>query len=405
MSQHRSQHLEWVDFVIVGGGLAGGLAALRLKATRPEFSLRVVDSGEPGARTWSFHASDLPPRLFPWVESFAAGRWSRYEVRFPSYARVLDSDYRSIRSEEFFARARVELGQSWCSGQFVRAVEAVQGGALVRLEDGSFLRARCVLDARGAPGPLTRRVGYQKFLGLDVRLKSPHGLTRPVLMDATCAQSDGYRFFYVLPWTSDTLLIEDTYYSDDGGIDSGSGGRAECEIRLYAERQGWEIESVLRRESGALPIPLVKDWFAPAPIAPGLPAVPIGMSGGFFHPTTGYSLPRAAEIADVICGVAPGLAGAMASAVAHAVAGCSRRWARQDVFFRLLNRMLFEAALPRERIQVFSRFYRLNERLIQRFYASRFGVADRARTLLGKPPVPVTRALRVLAPTERRGIA
>jgi len=69
-------------------------------------------------------------------------------------------------------------------------------------------------------------------------------------------------------------------------------------------------------------------------------------------------------------------------------------------FFRLLNRMLFRAAEPTRRYSVLERFYRLSEDLVGRFYADRLTLADKARILTGRPPVPVLRALSCLA--ERR---
>ena len=68
-------------------------------------------------------------------------------------------------------------------------------------------------------------------------------------------------------------------------------------------------------------------------------------------------------------------------------------------FYRLLSRMLFEAAAPDERRRVMERFYRLPEPLIERFYAGRSTLADKARILTGRPPVPVRRALRCLPET------
>jgi lycopene beta-cyclase len=58
--------------------------------------------------------------------------------------------------------------------------------------------------------------------------------------------------------------------------------------------------------------------------------------------------------------------------------------------------MLFGAARPDERWRVFARFYRLDEALIERFYAGRSTLADRARILCGRPPVPLSRALGAL---------
>src|SRR5690606_11857957 len=65
-------------------------------------------------------------------------------------------------------------------------------------------------------------------------------------------------------------------------------------------------------------------------------------------------------------------------------------------FYRLLNRMLFRAAQPERRHLVLQRFYRLDQSLIERFYAGQSTAADKARILTGKPPVPIHNALACL---------
>ena len=73
---------------------------------------------------------------------------------------------------------------------------------------------------------------------------------------------------------------------------------------------------------------------------------------------------------------------------------------RRGRYFRLLNRMMFRAAEPPERFRILERFYRLPEGLIARFYAGRLTWRDRARILIGRPPVPVGRALKCLFERE-----
>ena len=59
----------------------------------------------------------------------------------------------------------------------------------------------------------------------------------------------------------------------------------------------------------------------------------------------------------------------------------------------MLDRMLFRAAEPEERYRVLEHFYRLDPRLVGRFYAGRSTMTDKARILTGKPPVPIGRAI------------
>ena len=157
-------------------------------------------------------------------------------------------------------------------------------------------------------------------------------------------------------------------------------------------RRGGRFESVLREEYGVLPIVLAGDCEAFWDEAQGV--AQSGLSAGLFHPTTGYSLPSAVALAehiadrftDVTALAAPTL---FATVRAHAL----QRWRAQG-FYRLLNRMLFQAAEPTERWRVMQRFYGLGEPLIGRFYAGRSTGLDRLRILTGRPPVPLRAALR-----------
>ena len=72
-----------------------------------------------------------------------------------------------------------------------------------------------------------------------------------------------------------------------------------------------------------------------------------------------------------------------------------RHW-RDMGYFRLLNRMLFRAAVPDQRHRIFAHFYRLPASRIARFYAGKLTWADRVRILTGKPPVPVGAAIKAL---------
>jgi lycopene beta-cyclase len=79
----------------------------------------------------------------------------------------------------------------------------------------------------------------------------------------------------------------------------------------------------------------------------------------------------------------------------------SRELWQERAFFRLLNRMLFEAAEPDQAYRVLEHFYRLPPAVIARFYAARLSGFDKMRILSGRPPVPIGRALSAL----RRSVA
>ena len=371
------------DVILAGGGLANGLIAWRLLAERPELRILVLERGARlgGAHTWSFHDADLSTAQRARLQPLVVQQWPRYEVRFPDRRRQLASGYASITSARFAEVVGGILGDRVRTG--VEIVDLTPTS--VTLASGETLHAGAVIDGRGAAPDPDLVLGSQAFLGQEVRLRAPHGLDAPIIMDASVAQADGYRFVYVLPFTADTLLIEDTHYIDHDPLPD---ALLRAHIQEYATQQGWVIDEVLREERGVLPITLAGDFAAQWARDAGQPRV--GLRAGLFHCTTGYSLPHAVRLADALA-AQPDLSAPAIFATIHGMA--QREWRGQG-FFRLLNRMLFLAGRPQDRWRVMQRFYGLPEPLIRRFYAGRLTPFDKLRILSGKPPVPVGAAMR-----------
>ncbi len=378
--------------ILVGGGLANGLIACRLKARRPDLEIVLLERGDRlgGEHTWSFFESDLSRDQRAWIAPFVTASWDAYDVRFPRRARRVGNGYRSISSSRFHDVLTAALGGSIRLNTDVAEISPNE----VRLRSGETIAGAGVIDGRGEGAGDALDLGFQKFVGLELDLASPHGLDAPVIMDATVAQSDGYRFVYVLPFAERRVLIEDTYYSDGGVLDETV---VEARIHAYAKAAGWKVSGVARRESGVLPIALGGDieafWAAGPEIARS------GLRAALFHPVTGYSLPDAVRFADAVAGLSD-LSGS-------ALFAFSRDWSRarwqERAYYRLLNRMLFRAAAPDERYRVLERFYGLSDALIARFYAGQSTWGDKLRVLAGKPPVPIGRAIACLP--EARGAA
>lgn len=355
---------------IAGGGLAGCLTALALTKLRPEVPFVLVEQAERfgGNHIWSFFDADVAPDDRWLVEPFIARSWGGYDIRFPARARSLPTRYNSTRSELLDRLVRERLRP-----------DQYRLGATVA-------ESEIDIDARGPANLEALDLGWQKFVGCEVLLAAPHGLERPIVMDACVDQADGYRFVYCLPFTEDRLLVEDTYYSTDPRLDRETIG---ARIDAYAEARGWRIAAVEHEETGVLPVAMGGDFdvFWPE----GDRRARIGLRGGFFHPTTGYSLPDAVRIAMLIARQAD------FAILPETLRSEAKRLWKARGFYRLLDRMLFRAAAPAERYKVLEHFYRLDPHLIERFYAARSTLADKARILSGKPPVPLGRALKALA--------
>lgn len=368
------------DIAIVGGGLAGGLTALALARLRPDVTVRILEAGAApgGNHRWSWFDSDLTEAGRDLLGQFPLARWDLgYDVRFAGFARTLGTPYRSLASPDFAAElARLLPAGTIRSGAEVRALD--RGG--VTLASGERVAARTVIDCRGfAPSPhLTG--GWQVFMGRHLRTAAPHGVERPVIMDATVEQLGGYRFVYLLPISPHEIFVEDTYYQDAPLLD---GPALAARLDAYCREQGWDGEP-LGTETGVLPVVTGGD-FAAFQRAQRIDGVAIaGARAGFTHPLTSYTLPFAAQTALAIAAHAdlPG------PDMAAMLEDRARRHWQATRFYRRLGAMLFGAP-PEQRRRVFDRFYRLDQGLIERFYAARSTLLDRARVLCGKPPVPL----------------
>lgn len=367
------------DYALVGGGLQNGLIALALEAARPAARIVMIERGAApgGNHTWCFHAGDLEQEQRAWIDPLVVARWDGYDVAFPGHRRTLASPYAGVSSDRFATEVSRSLSRP--NSRLITRATAIEVGAqrvVVRHADGAIeeLRATAVIDARGPDAGPPSACGWQKFLGQELRLAAPHGLERPMLMDATVPQLDGFRFLYVLPLAADRVLVEDTYFSDGTRLDATV---LRAEIAAYVTERGWQVAAVEREEIGLLPLP----WQCASPSSPSEgTAFAAGYAGGWFHPVTGYSFPIAARLASLVASlpaerlVGPELA---AHVAAHA---------RQMKFALRLNHMLFRWFPPEQRFHVLERFYRLPEPLIRRFYALALTGLDRARILVGRPP-------------------
>lgn len=368
--------------IIAGGGLAGCLAALAVARWRPDIDVLLVEETERlgGNHVWSFFDSDVDQTGHTLLAPLIVRRWADHEVRFPRRRRRLPIGYNSISSDRLDQVVRAALGPARLI--VGKAVVSLEENGVV-LADGQRLGADAVLDARGTSAFPGLRLAWQKFVGRIYRFVSPHGLERPIIMDATVEQIDGYRFVYCLPFSAREMLVEDTYYSASPALDLPVlRGRLDA----YAASAGWPDAEIVGEEQGVLPIVLGGD---PVQLWDGAKVPLLGLRGGFFQPTTGYSLPSAVRNA-LLLSSTPVLS---TRAVYQLLRSEAERDWRAGAFYRLLNRMLFSAATPNQRYAVLEHFYRLDPALIGRFYSGQLGSLDKLRILTGKPPVSVARAI------------
>lgn len=383
------------DYLIVGGGLHGSLAALAILHNSPHARIALIEKERElgGSHTWSFFPHHIDPEAEPWFTDLIFKAWSAHQVLFPGFHRELFSGYASITSKSLH-RVVTERVEGSMNGEVIFGDPAVRlASDRVVLKSGSVLRGRFVLDGRGQPEDEGfQGAGVQKFYGVEAKVelvdKTRLGFdpSQPCLMDATVKSWDGYRFFYILPFAADRWLVEETFFSDDADFDNGESRKR---IERYLFKRGVRLIEVLREESGALVMP----WRNPAPCGDAClmghqagasyrSPFKLGLRGGWYHPATGYSSVQGVEVAILLGKYAP-----------HAPPGEEIRALRRDLarrsrFMRFLNWMFFRAVHPGKRLHLMERFYGFSEELIDRYYACRPGLFDPWMLLFWRPPNP-----------------
>ncbi|MEL7500382.1 MAG: lycopene beta-cyclase CrtY [Planctomycetota bacterium] len=363
------------DYVIVGGGLQGCLLLAALAHYQSDARVLLVEPQDVlcGNHTWSFHQSDLDASASRWFSSLVNHRWDHYRVRFDGLSKAVPISYGSILSDRLANRTEATIKRA---DNFERlqqnAVEVFDDQVL--LEDGRRITGRAVLDCRGIDRKsIPTGCGYQKFLGLEVELMDDWDSPVPCLMDCCVEQSDGFRFFYTLPFSKRVVLIEETRFSNSAELNC---EEFELAIQQYLAERGFEKFHVRRRESGVLPMPYQRSQKNGA--------LALGYRGGYFHAATGYSIPLAANIADALARVS-------ASEAINVTEKFLKKHRFQATFSLWLNRMLFQLIRPEKRVGIFKRFYRqMPTGLIRRFYGHQFSGADAVRMIVGRPPSGLT---------------
>jgi lycopene beta-cyclase len=386
------KNTESIKFVVVGAGLSGLILAWRCLSSNPNVSVIIIDSNHiiGGDHTWSFNINDIESSLHEWIEPFIAHTWEKYDVKFKGYSRRLNIPYctgnsNSLRAcvEPFIKSGRLKL---------ILDTEVIKLTSFdVTILSGEKLTGDYIFDARGFTFDDNIKLGIQKFYGKTIETVKPHNLKYPIIMDATVAQNDGYRFIYCLPFSKNKILIEDTYYSDGLNFDQDKYNKR---IDKYIEANGWTEHKVIRVEKGILPITLAIDskLIEKRGLKYNEP-IKIGMRGNFYHPVTGYSFPDSVRLASKISKTINSSDKNKRLNLDLEIRKYKLLLYRRDRYFRLLNRLLFKASLPSKRHLVLQRFYTLSESLIKRFYEGNLHKKDKLRILIGKPPVPVLKAL------------
>jgi lycopene beta-cyclase len=275
---------QW-DIVIVGGGLSGLALAVELAA--PEFaelSVLVLEKRPDYQRdrTWSYWAPATG------VQHRYGGlertRWRNWSVALNGQSCVHSSAqyaYASLDADAFYAAAvqaikaapHVQLRL----GTGVATLRANGSGCGVTAEQGEAIHARWVFDARPTMH-ITPSTLVQQFAGWEVHAEQDVFDATTVKLMAFEPHAKGLHFWYVLPYSARSALVESTWISPASWKPDTA---QELQQYLHQTLQGCPY-TIAYRERGVLGLDAVKPQS-------GAPIVALGRGGGTLRPSTGYA--------------------------------------------------------------------------------------------------------------------
>ena len=274
------------DVAIIGAGLAGLSLAVRLAALPKPPSIVLIDRRHDYScdHIWC-HWAGIP---HPFANCISH-RWAQWTVGRGSDF-TLRSDplrpYQRIPADLLYHEAQLRLSHpakvEWKLGLQVSEVLARSSGATITCEGGSEIDAQWVFDSRPPPHQLPS--WSQKFRGLEIELQTPTSdLSTVKLMDFQFAGSAGIRFFYVLPLSSTSVFVEDTWLAPPGINPEFS----DAAIIDYARKNlGPCSGKITHREEGSIPMSALGRSREIGPI------IRIGAAGGAIRASSGYAFSR-----------------------------------------------------------------------------------------------------------------
>ena len=307
---------EKYDITFAGAGLAAVSLAVRLAELPNPPRILLVDPRTElrHDRTWC-HWQLQPTPFDPAITHL----WRNWIVRTPTIgtiaAATVHTPYVRIPSDRFHEIASAKLTASphvtFFQGASVETIENHPDHTQLQLSDGQRIESTWTFDTR--PPQNDNAPWRQIFRGLE--LHSPRATldtTTVTLMDFQSANSDGIRFFYVLPLDRQTALVEDTWLVPRGQSPTFTDEQILHYARHNLSPADWEIR---RREEGDLPMGLTpaaehRGHGRPARHGPlDTPSfefavknriIPWGTAAGAIRASSGYAFSRIQRASDTM---------------------------------------------------------------------------------------------------------
>lgn len=269
------------DLIILGAGCSGLALAQQLALQQYTGSVLLLDkrSSYENDKTWCFWANESNPWYHHAKYKWHYGLFSDCQNQWVTH-HYQDKHYCCLPSKHFYDRCLLDTAQQNITlhlNSTVTNVTEHQDYVAVDCDDEHY-RASHVVDTRYLPQGQDALL-YQRFFGQEVLLETPlEKADKPRLMANLSHSNEGLNFYYILPFSPHHVLIEPTGFHQFPT----SPDAMRTLIPGICEQEGISIRSVLREESGILPMGLNQQKQASQRI------IHAGIAGGALRASTGY---------------------------------------------------------------------------------------------------------------------
>jgi len=257
------------DYIIIGGGCAGLSLAyeLEINGRLKEKKLAIIETRKEYKRdkTWSFW------KMFEHnFQDCVIKSWNNFTINTAEGFRELSNKsfpYQSIDSEKFYKKINSKLSTNSNVSFFKNLNDINSKNSLV---------FNSIFE-----GELDKSKLWQHFQGIEIETSNEIFDDEIVnLMDFNCDQKNDVHFFYTLPFSKNTALIETTWLSD---LEDQNLMDYDLQLENYIKNNlGIKSYKINFMEKGAIPL------FYPS-FSNDEKTINIGSAGGMVRLSTGYT--------------------------------------------------------------------------------------------------------------------
>ena len=257
------------DYVIIGGGCAGLSLAYELEIHEKlkDKTLAIIEPRDEYKRdkTWSFWK--VTSHNF---DDCVKKNWENFSINIPkktNYLQCKSTPYQSIDSGLFYEKINKKLNENKNISYF-KDINQIN------------LKNSFIFNSVPAIKKDYRNL-WQHFCGVEIETKN-NFFDEEIfnLMDFDCDQRESVHFFYTLPYSKNTALVETTWLSK---INDNSQKDYDKQIKHYIENHlNLKDYKIIYKEEGAIPLfyPIDKNEKN---------KINIGTAGGMTRLSTGYT--------------------------------------------------------------------------------------------------------------------